>query len=566
MGESGARVQRQQLAAEPQGPPGVRRLARESVLAKPAPETATAAAQGQGAPLQPDVRREFEHRLGHDFGSVRVHTGNEADRATAALNASGFTLGRNVVFGGGVSDQSSPVGRQILAHELRHVVQQARFLDHQLGGAPVLDASHPSEHEARAEAGPLTPLAAPAVQLAPPGLVSAGQHASAARAEDAEKRIGKLEAQVAVLQKKTTAIDVLGRFRDTVLARAAGWEETAINVGSAYAIAAARHRLAIDKDKAAAAIGEEVMMAILVGMAVGAFGWVVGEAGIGEAQLLGPELEHASHGGLARVLAPGAGSEVEALISGPAARGEESLFMYQPQRVFESSPRMPREPRGPASFPNAAPASASFAHAEEGSPFKEGAAHTVASFVELSGKLGGEEGEAVSGDPQVFQNERVAAVKRSVRSAHEYFANFTGLLETLPESSWTYYDPSAQAALHARWLAHAKLLGTAPPGPTSIEQMAQEIERAFWAKWAREQHPRAVYTALTTEYPRIGDHMEDRLKVLGIDKAAGMQFTGTTWFTKGHLFDDSESDDWYAFAAWGASFVPKQFFPDTPSD
>lgn len=149
------------------GPPGVRRLARESVLAKAAPETATAAALGQGAPLQPDVRREFEHKLGHDFGAVRVHTGNEAERATASLNASGFTLGRNVVFGGGVSDQASTVGRRILAHELRHVVQQARFLDHQLGGAPVQDASHPAEHEARAEMGSLTPLATPAVQRAP---------------------------------------------------------------------------------------------------------------------------------------------------------------------------------------------------------------------------------------------------------------------------------------------------------------------------------------------------------------------------------------------------------------
>jgi hypothetical protein len=167
MGESGGRVQRQQPAAEPQRP---------SDLGRPAPEIATTAAQGHGAPLQPDVRREFEHRLGHNFGAVRVHSGNEAERATAALDASGFTLGRNVVLGGGVSDQASPVGRRILAHELRHVVQQAGFLDRELGGAPVLDASHPSEHEARAETGPLTPLAAPAVQLGPPDIVIAGQH------------------------------------------------------------------------------------------------------------------------------------------------------------------------------------------------------------------------------------------------------------------------------------------------------------------------------------------------------------------------------------------------------
>ena len=144
MGESGCRLQRQQPAAEPQGPRGVGRLAREVVRGRAAPGTATAAVQGQGAPLQPDVRREFEHRVGHNFAAVRVHTGNEAERATSALNASGFTLGRHVVLGRGVSDHASPVGRRILAHELRHVVQQAGFLDRDLGGAPVLDAWHHS--------------------------------------------------------------------------------------------------------------------------------------------------------------------------------------------------------------------------------------------------------------------------------------------------------------------------------------------------------------------------------------------------------------------------------------
>ncbi len=172
MGEYGGRVQQRQLqpATEPQGPLAFRRPAREVARGR----AATAAAQGQGAPLQPDVRREFEHRLGHDFGAVRVHTGNEAERATAALGASGFTLGRNVVLGGGVSDQASPMGRRILAHELRHVVQQAGFLDRDLGGAPVLDASHPSEHEARAATSPLTPLAAPAIQRGPLDLRKSG--------------------------------------------------------------------------------------------------------------------------------------------------------------------------------------------------------------------------------------------------------------------------------------------------------------------------------------------------------------------------------------------------------
>ena len=117
-----------------------------------------------GRPLAPRVRRAAEQQLGHDFSAVRIHADEEASRAAAELGARGYTLGRHIAIRREFDDQSSSTGRGLLMHELRHVVQQATFRDHQLGEAQVLGASHASEREARATTGALTPLPWPAIQ------------------------------------------------------------------------------------------------------------------------------------------------------------------------------------------------------------------------------------------------------------------------------------------------------------------------------------------------------------------------------------------------------------------
>ena len=68
----------------------------------------------------------MEKNLGHDFASVRVHSGAAADDAARAVNARAFTTGEDVVFAAGQFSPSTPAGRGLLAHELVHVVQQRR--------------------------------------------------------------------------------------------------------------------------------------------------------------------------------------------------------------------------------------------------------------------------------------------------------------------------------------------------------------------------------------------------------------------------------------------------------
>jgi hypothetical protein len=82
--------------------------------------------QSGGAPLAPVIREFYEGRLGHDFGGVRVHTGPEAAVAADQLGAKALTVGRDMVFGEGQYQPGTGEGKRLIAHELAHVVQQAK--------------------------------------------------------------------------------------------------------------------------------------------------------------------------------------------------------------------------------------------------------------------------------------------------------------------------------------------------------------------------------------------------------------------------------------------------------
>ena len=77
-----------------------------------------------GRPLDPATRTFMESRFGHDFGQVRVHADRRAAESARAVNALAYTVGRDVVFGAGQFSSETSQGRELLAHELTHVVQQ----------------------------------------------------------------------------------------------------------------------------------------------------------------------------------------------------------------------------------------------------------------------------------------------------------------------------------------------------------------------------------------------------------------------------------------------------------
>jgi Domain of unknown function (DUF4157) len=77
-----------------------------------------------GQPLDGVTRALMEPRFGHDFGRVRVHVDAMAAESASALNALAYTVGHDIVFGGGQFAPSTGKGKSLLAHELTHVTQQ----------------------------------------------------------------------------------------------------------------------------------------------------------------------------------------------------------------------------------------------------------------------------------------------------------------------------------------------------------------------------------------------------------------------------------------------------------
>jgi outer membrane protein OmpA-like peptidoglycan-associated protein len=75
-------------------------------------------------PLEPETRRYFENRFGHDFSRVRVHADSAAASSARSAAAEAYTVGREITFGAGMYNPKSLAGRKLLAHELTHVVQQ----------------------------------------------------------------------------------------------------------------------------------------------------------------------------------------------------------------------------------------------------------------------------------------------------------------------------------------------------------------------------------------------------------------------------------------------------------
>jgi Domain of unknown function (DUF4157) len=79
-----------------------------------------------GQPLQASTRSFFEPRFGRDFSNVRVHDGPKASESAQSIKAKAYTKGSDIVFGSGYYSPGTHSGKQLLAHELTHVVQQGK--------------------------------------------------------------------------------------------------------------------------------------------------------------------------------------------------------------------------------------------------------------------------------------------------------------------------------------------------------------------------------------------------------------------------------------------------------
>src|SRR5579864_1670675 len=77
-----------------------------------------------GEPLDRAARNDMEAAFNAPFEQVRIHRDRRAAETAARLSASAYTVGRHIVFAAGRYAPVTAAGRELLAHELAHVLQQ----------------------------------------------------------------------------------------------------------------------------------------------------------------------------------------------------------------------------------------------------------------------------------------------------------------------------------------------------------------------------------------------------------------------------------------------------------
>ncbi len=108
-------------------PPAKSALQREAVhpeAVDSVPPIVHEALQSPGQPLNAEIKASMEPHFEHDFSKVRVHTDEKAAESAEAVNAQAYTSGHEVVFGEQQYAPHTKEGKELLAHELTHVVQQ----------------------------------------------------------------------------------------------------------------------------------------------------------------------------------------------------------------------------------------------------------------------------------------------------------------------------------------------------------------------------------------------------------------------------------------------------------
>lgn len=90
----------------------------------PAFEADLQTAKNGGHPLPEDIRLEMENFFGSSLKHVRIHDDEEAAKLCNQINAQAFTHGSHIFFNKGKYQPYSSAGKELLTHELTHVIQQ----------------------------------------------------------------------------------------------------------------------------------------------------------------------------------------------------------------------------------------------------------------------------------------------------------------------------------------------------------------------------------------------------------------------------------------------------------
>jgi len=96
-----------------------------SSLVNAAMESSIRKLQNAGVPLKEAQLEFFQSRLNADLSSVRVHNSQEGQTLAHSLHAKAFTVNNHIVFSKNQYQPDSMQGRELIAHELVHILQES---------------------------------------------------------------------------------------------------------------------------------------------------------------------------------------------------------------------------------------------------------------------------------------------------------------------------------------------------------------------------------------------------------------------------------------------------------
>jgi hypothetical protein len=102
-----------------------------------------------GRPLPSDVRSYMEPRFNADFSNVRIHSDSESAGLSNQLSARAFTYRNHLFFSRDQYQPGTSEGKQLLAHELTHTIQQG----HALQRSPQVGTTTTQPHIQRSAVG-----------------------------------------------------------------------------------------------------------------------------------------------------------------------------------------------------------------------------------------------------------------------------------------------------------------------------------------------------------------------------------------------------------------------------
>jgi len=87
-------------------------------------ESAVQSAKSGGNPMDTATRAPMESAFNTNFRDVKIHTDAQSHLLNENLQAKAFTTGQDIFFRQGAYNPTQSAGKELLAHELTHVVQQ----------------------------------------------------------------------------------------------------------------------------------------------------------------------------------------------------------------------------------------------------------------------------------------------------------------------------------------------------------------------------------------------------------------------------------------------------------